>query len=105
MARTLGEPSVDPHGSPIPTRDGEIATTAWVALHQLGDGHRGVVREVSDDSGETLRRLAALGLFPGTQIRLVGGLPEGGVQLEIEDREIEIEASLARAVFVEHEDA
>lgn len=103
MARTLGEPSIDPHGSPIPTRDGEIAEATWVALATMGDGGEGVVREVSDESGETLRQLAALGLFPGTQIRLVGALPEGAVQLVVDDREITLEAELARAVFVEYE--
>ena len=102
MARTLGEPSVDPHGSPIPTRDGEIADTRWVALAKLDDGGEGVVREVSDESGETLRQLAALGLFPGTHIRLVGGLPEGGVRLLVDDRQVELEADLAGAIFVEH---
>jgi len=101
MARALGEPSVDPHGSPIPTRDGEIALTRWTALATLEDGREGVVREVSDESGETLRQLAALDLFPGAHIRVLGGLPEGGVQLAVEGREVELEADLARAVFVE----
>ncbi len=27
MARALGEPSMDPHGSPIPTREGKLAVT------------------------------------------------------------------------------
>ncbi len=104
MARKLGEPSVDPHGSPIPTRDGEIADTRWIALAALQDGGRGVVREVSDESDQTLRQLAVLGLFPGTRIRILGGLPEGGVQLVVDDREIDLEADLARAIFVEHEE-
>ena len=76
MARALGEPSVDPHGSPIPTRSGEIAETPWIALPALEDGRRGTVREVSDDSAEALRKLAHLGLFPGTEIRMVHG-PRG----------------------------
>ncbi|MDX1578461.1 MAG: metal-dependent transcriptional regulator, partial [Gemmatimonadota bacterium] len=42
MAKTLGEPSIDPHGSPIPTRDGEIAETEWLSLDELEEGRAGV---------------------------------------------------------------
>ena len=104
MAQALGEPSVDPHGSPIPTRAGEIATTEWISLVDLEDGRHGVVREVSDGSGETLRRLADLGLLPGTRIRLLGALSDGGAHVEVDDHQLDIEMPLARAVFVECED-
>lgn len=103
MAKALGEPSVDPHGSPIPTRDGEIAATEWIPLAELEDGGRGVVREVSDQSAETLRELAALGLFPGTRLRFLGGRSDGGAHLEVEDQKLDVEPALARAVFVERD--
>lgn len=105
MARALGEPSVDPHGSPIPTRDGEIAATQWISLVELERGASGVVREVSDESAETLRRLAALGLFPGTRIRALGRSSGGGARVEVDDRAVEVTAALAEAVFVESDDA
>jgi len=104
MARALGEPAVDPHGSPIPTRTGEIAETAWVALPTLADGCRGTVREVSDDSAEALRRLADLGLFPGTEIRMVGRHRDGVATIEVADRGVDVEEALAMSVFVEPED-
>ena len=62
-----------------------------------------MVREVSDQSADTLRELATLGLFPGTRIRLLGGRPDGGAQLEVDEQELEVQPSLARAVFVERE--
>ena len=101
MAEALGEPSIDPHGSPIPTRDGELAQTAWVPLADLGDGGRGIVREVSDQSPQTLRELATLGLFPGTRVRCLGARDGGGARLEVGDRAFEVEPALAAAVFVE----
>lgn len=103
MAEALGEPSIDPHGSPIPTRDGVLAETAWVPLADLGDGARGVVREVSDQSPQTLRELAALGLFPGTRVRCLGERDGGGARLEVGDRTFDVEAVLAGAVFVERD--
>lgn len=102
MAQALGEPSIDPHGSPIPTRDGELARTEWIPLAELKGG-RGVVREVSDRSPRTLRELAALGLFPGTRIRFLGEGADGVARLEVDDRSFDVEPVLARAVFVERE--
>lgn len=103
MAEALGEPSIDPHGSPIPTRDGVLAETAWVPLADLADGAGGVVREVSDQSPQTLRELAALGLFPGTRVRCLGERDGGGARLEVGDRTFDVEAVLAGAVFVERD--
>lgn len=103
MARALGEPSVDPHGSPIPTREGVIAETEHVSLSELARGARGVVREVSDESPAALRRLARLGLLPGTrlEVRRRAETPGGRVEIELGGRRVEIERGLAEAVFVD----
>ncbi len=105
MARALGEPEVDPHGSPIPTRDGEIVATRWIALPDLGGGSEGTIREVSDESAEALRRLAGLGLFPGTRIRVTEEPGGEATRIRVEGSEIVVEDELARTVFVEPDDA
>jgi DtxR family Mn-dependent transcriptional regulator len=104
MAWALGEPAVDPHGAPIPTRSGEIARTEWVALTALEDGRRATVREVSDENAEALRRLADLGLFPGTEVRMVRASSDGRTRIRVDDRDVEVEVSVAAAVFVELEE-
>ncbi|MGH7540098.1 MAG: metal-dependent transcriptional regulator [Gemmatimonadota bacterium] len=102
MARALGEPAVDPHGSPIPTREGVIAEMTHAPLSLLECGACGVVGEVSDESAEGLRRLAALGLFPGTRLEVVGRLgSSGGVAIDVEGRRVEVERGLADTIFVE----
>ncbi len=102
MARALGEPSEDPHGSPIPTREGVIEVTESVVLVGLEPGLSGVVREVSDDSAEGLRRLASLGLFPGTRIRVLERADDGaGMSVEVNGERQVVEDGLAAAVFVE----
>ncbi len=104
MARALGEPSFDPHGSPIPTREGVIPAADRTCLTELRAGEGAIVREVSDESAERLRRLATLGLFPGTRLRVVGASsPGSGVRIEVDGRGMEIEEGLADAVFVELE--
>lgn len=102
MARALGEPGFDPHGAPIPTRDGEIVEHELTRLSELAPGTAAVVREVSDESSEGLRRLAALGLFPGTRVRVTGGPANGdGVRVEVEGTERRMDRSLAETVSVE----
>lgn len=104
MAGVLGEPAFDPHGSPIPTRDGEISHRRTVPLWELEPGTRAVVREVPDESPDRLRFLATLGLFPGTSVEVLARDP-GGDELEVEatggDEPVTLDRKMARSVRVE----
>src|SRR5579875_3859306 len=68
IAAHLGEPLEDPHGHPIPTREGTLARRDLRPLHEFRPGQRAVIREVRDDSPERLRRWHALGLMPGVVV-------------------------------------
>lgn len=102
MAHAMGEPSHDPHGSPIPSSEGEIAERAVTRLVDLPGGEPAVVREVADEDPERLRRLGALGLFPGTRVLLAdaGDDPEH-LTVRIGGRERRMERTLAGSVSVE----
>src|SRR3954465_9327331 len=50
IAAKLGNPTHDPHGDPIPTRDGEIDESPTRALADLRPGDRGVFSRVSDST-------------------------------------------------------
>ena len=79
MAAALGDPAVDPHGAPIPTRDGGIAEgPAGCALSEVAAGDRGRIARVEDDDAERLRYLASLGIRPGVEFELVERAPFGG---------------------------
>ena len=79
MAAAIGEPTVDPHGAPIPTRDGSIAEqVAVTSLVELDAGARARVARVSDEDGERLRYLASLGIVPGAVLDVVSRAPYGG---------------------------
>src|ERR687895_1149682 len=60
MASAIGEPAVDPHGAPIPTREGAVDERRLVSLDELAVGDRARVVRVSDEDGERLRYLAEL---------------------------------------------
>ena len=52
IADFLGEPLEDPHGHPIPTREGKLTRRNLRPLHSFQPGQCLVIREVQDDRPE-----------------------------------------------------
>src|SRR5690349_1906543 len=67
IAAKLGHPTHDPHGDPIPTRDGRIVEAASIPLNALEPGARGRFARVSDSDPEMLRYLGERGIAPGAE--------------------------------------
>ena len=102
MAAAIGQPSTDPHGAPIPTREGAIVEPSYRSVAELEPGERARVARVSDNDGPRLRYLAELGIVPGAQIRVVSRAPfEGPITLKVARNEHPIGASLAAQIFVD----
>jgi len=78
IAAKLGDPEVDPHGHPIPRKDGTIPTRKETALLDLESGSEAVVSSVSDKNPDLLRYLSKLGIRPGVRLRLVERSPFDG---------------------------
>jgi len=78
MAAAIGEPTTDPHGAPIPTREGTLESPPLLALVDVDVGARVRVRQVGDRDPERLRYLAELGVTPGADVRVVARAPFGG---------------------------
>jgi DtxR family transcriptional regulator, Mn-dependent transcriptional regulator len=78
IAAKLGDPTHDPHGDPIPTRDGRIEERATQALDSLESGQCGTFVRVSDSDPEMLRYLARRGVSPGDRLEVVERQPFGG---------------------------
>ena len=78
MAAALGHPSQDPHGAPIPTRDGRVEEAYLRTLADVGPGERVRVRRVQDEDAERLRYLAELGIRPGAMVRILDRAPYDG---------------------------
>jgi DtxR family Mn-dependent transcriptional regulator len=75
IAAHLGEPLEDPHGHPIPTREGILARRELRPLHSFRPGEVVVIREARDDSPERLRRWRSLGLTPGAKVHFLAHEP------------------------------
>ncbi len=102
MAAVLGHPEMDPHGSPIPTAEGELSERRHPSLSDVQEGTSVIVREVSDSDGGRLRYLAELGLYPGTRLEVLQREPfEGPILVRIGGRERSLGRNVAEAVRVE----
>ncbi len=71
----LGFPTRDPHGDPIPSRDGVIENGPLMALKDAPVGVTLTVGRVSDRSSEQLRYLGAMGLYPGSEVVVLQRMP------------------------------
>ena len=104
MAHALGDPVVDPHGAPIPTREGRVDETVHATLAEVGVGARARVVRVSDADGAMLRYLAELGIRPGTAVAVVERAPFGGpIGIEVAGVARVVGPELAAQVLVQAE--
>ncbi len=102
IAAKLGNPTHDPHGDPIPTREGEIDEPPTRALAELATGERGVFARVSDSNPDMLRYLSDRGIAPGDELELTGREPFGGpLTVRANGRHHALGDQLARAMRVE----
>lgn len=71
----LGRPEFDPHGHPIPRRDGSIPDQRLTSLAELAEQQPATISQVRDDSPEVLRYLDEHGLAVGAQIVVTARAP------------------------------
>lgn len=88
LDRFMGHPTEDPHGHPIPDRQGRVARRALAPLAALPTGSAAEVREVrGGDDRARMARWKQSGLVPGARVRMVQANADDGVfTLEIAGR-------------------
>ena len=101
MARALGDPLFDPHGAPIPTRDGVVDETRHTTLADWPLGTRGTVMSVSDKDPAMLRYLGELELRPGAMVQVQTRAPyDGPIDVMVGHELRQIGPTAARAVRI-----
>jgi DtxR family Mn-dependent transcriptional regulator len=102
IAAKLGNPTHDPHGDPIPTRDLRIDEGETVALQSLEPGARGRFVRISDADPEMLRYLGERGIAPGGRFEVVDKQPFDGPLFARFGTDVHVlGGALARAMRVE----
>lgn len=104
IAESLGNPSTDPHGDPIPTRDLRIPESPVKTLSELRPGQHAVVNRVRDTDPDLLRYLSDLGLIPGAKVTVLDFSPfDNNLRLRVadQDKAVVLGPSVTNQVFVE----
>jgi len=101
IAAKLGNPTLDPHGDPIPSRDLTIAPDDSRSLYELEPGEHGTFVRVSDADPAMLRFLAERGIAPGAGVDVIERQPfDGPLYVRVGDEVHVLGAVLARAMHV-----
>ncbi len=99
--RTLGYPTHDPHGDPIPGPDLKLVVSQAMPLSALEPGAKATVSRVPDGDGELLRYLSELKLTPGRRIEVREAAPfEGPLTVRVAGADHAISRELAARIAV-----
>jgi DtxR family Mn-dependent transcriptional regulator len=99
LAARMGNPAFDPHGDPIPSATGDIPRRTGVPLTELQPGRLGRIVHVEDEPRAVYAQLVALGLHPGTQVRMIESRTDR-VRFTADEEEAVLAPLLARNVTV-----
>ncbi|GAB4496052.1 MAG: metal-dependent transcriptional regulator [Anaerolineales bacterium] len=103
IAQALGDPSHDPHGDPIPTRDLTLPQSPTTRLSDLHAKQRAIVHRVRDTDPELLRYLSEIGLVPQATITVLEVSPyDDNLRLQLpNETAIILGPRITRQIFVE----
>lgn len=101
IAELLNYPTHDPHGDPIPTKDGIMPKMALLPLTDASINNQYIIGRVRDQESELLRYFEKIGVIPGVQIRIIDKAPfNGPILVKLEDVEKTIGFNIAEQVYL-----
>lgn len=99
ISEALGHPNFDPHGDPIPRRDGSLPACEGRPLAELKAGYKATITRITDQRSDVLRYFSEHNLIPGATVTIVDRAPfNGPLTLEQRGRRIAIAFELAQGI-------
>lgn len=71
LDKFLGYPKFDPHGDPIPDKDGNIHVHKEISLADLKPGQEGIMVGVKEDNAKFLQYLESIQLILGAKVKVI----------------------------------
>lgn len=91
IAELLNHPTHDPHGDPIPSKDGVMPKMALLSIAEADLNQPYIIGRVKDQDPELLRYLEKIGVIPGVKIKVVEKTPfQGPIKVHLEDDEEQV---------------
>jgi DtxR family Mn-dependent transcriptional regulator len=87
LDKFLGFPTADPHGHPIPDKNGKVQTVRQIPLSEAIPGKKAVVRSVTDGSPAFLQYLSKIGIYIGAAIAILEKVEfDGSLEITIDNK-------------------
>ena len=97
----LDFPKKDPHGDPIPNKEGVFTTTIQTLLSELKQGDKGICAAVKNTSKEFLVYLNKMNIALGDEIEVLSKEPfDNSMTLLVNDKQINLSAMVCRNIYV-----
>ncbi len=100
ISAILGDPKVDPHGDPIPTKDGTVAASSRFTLFDVPAGMTVYIQRVRDEDPALLRAVAELGLLPRTQVTVNTRNADATLSITTNSNTHSVGREIAQNIFV-----
>lgn len=101
IAESLGNPTRDPHGDPIPSSDGSVALPDAFVLTGAAGGEKGRVARISDRDPELLRWLEGHGVRLDAELEVVERQPFGGsLTVRVAGAEVDLGDEAAASIWL-----
>lgn len=98
----LGKPEFDPHGHPIPAKDGSMPSITESALSIVNPGKAAIICRLSDNDPDMLAYFESKGLVPGENLKIIEKEPfNGPITIQYSKGKHIIGYEIARNIFVE----
>ena len=101
LNRFLKYPKFDPHGEPIPTKNGIIPTTNRITLSEMPVNSKGIIMGVSLDNKEFLEYLTKLNISIGSKVYAIDRISfDQSMKIKINTTIEYISKEIARNVLI-----
>ena len=98
----LGYPSFDPHGDPIPDKNGRIKLNSSIALSTVPKGKQYKVINLADTDDSFLQYLGKIGIRPGTKLKVEEHNEyDNSTTIVLQKRSIDLSEKVARNILVQ----
>lgn len=97
----LNFPTNDPHGDPIPDKNGKFHSNAFIKLNKLQKGQKGILMGVSEHSSTFLQHLEKLDLTLGKKLSVNEIIDfDGSLELQLEHKKINVSRDVAKHLLI-----
>lgn len=103
ITKILGDPKFDPHGHPIPSKEGKVSSVNEFPLTEGEIGKTYLISHLEDDRPELLGYLESRGLLPDSQIQIVDKTPINDtvtINIKNQNKNVIIGYEVAKRIYI-----